>query len=170
MSNRKDTNIPLYEYRPVRPFLQIPEKVLMYILQLTPSSFAKVYLYLYNLSYGVGYDHTITYTSVREIASNLNISIGRSQNAITYFKKINAIEKIESHAVIGTKFKVNLPEYSSSSSSWYFTSPVNVRYIMMKEKTVTSEKLVISKIKRYKSIKKSVDLGLFNEDNNNDEK
>ncbi len=40
-----------------------------------------------------GHDYTITHTSVREIASNLNISIGRTQNAITYFKKIGAIEK-----------------------------------------------------------------------------
>ncbi|POZ91042.1 hypothetical protein [Petrotoga halophila] len=159
----KDTNVNLFEYRPVRPFIQIPEKVLMYILQLTPSSFAKVYLYLYNMSYGLGYDHTVTHTSVREIASNLNISIGRTQNAITYFKKIKAIEKIESRAVIGTKYKVNVPEYSSSFNNWYFTAPNKVRYIMMKEKLLTSEKLVTSKIKRYKSLKKSLELGLFDE-------
>lgn len=161
MSQSMDKKMNIFEYRPVRPFLQIPEKVLMYILQLTPSSFAKVYLYLYNLSYGVGRDYTITHTSVREIASNLNISVGRTQNAITYFKKIGAIEKIESRAVIGTKFKVNVPEYSSSTGNWYFTTPDKVRYLMMKQKLLTSEKIVTSKIKRYKSVKKSQDQELF---------
>jgi hypothetical protein len=34
---------------------------------------------------------------------------------------------------------------------------------MMKEKLLTSEKLVTSKIKRYKSVKKSLELGLFDE-------
>ncbi|CEP78733.1 MAG: hypothetical protein WBH84_06925 [Defluviitoga tunisiensis] len=163
MNQKKDKNINVFEYRPVRPFLQIPEKVLMYILQLTPSSFAKVYLYLYNISYGMGHDYTITHTSVREIASNLNISIGRTQNAITYFKKIGAIEKIESRAVIGTKFRVNVPEYSSNSGNWFFTTPDKVRYLMMKEKLLTSEKIVTSKIKRYKSVKKSLDQQLFDE-------
>ncbi|HOB16314.1 MAG TPA: hypothetical protein PK894_01785 [Defluviitoga sp.] len=163
MSQQKDTNLHIFEYRPVRPFLQIPEKVLMYILQLTPSSFAKVYLYLYNLSYGVGLDYTITHTSVRKIADNLNLSVGRTQNAITYFKKIGALEKIESRAVIGTKFKVNVPEYSSSTGSWYFTTPDKVRYLMMKEKLLTSEKIVTSKIKRYNYVKKSRDKELFDD-------
>ena len=88
MNQKKDKNINVFEYRPVRPFLQIPEKVLMYILQLTPSSFAKVYLYLYNISYGMGHDYTITHTSVREIASNLNISIEEHKTPLHTLRKL----------------------------------------------------------------------------------
>lgn len=161
-----NTSIQEFEYRPVRPFIQIPEKVLMYILQLTPSSFAKVYLYLYNISYGAGYNKTFMYTSVREIAKNLNISIGRVHNAITYFKKINAIEKIVSKAVIGTKFLVNVPEFSASKGVWYFTKPEKVKYLMMKEKLITEDKIVMSKIKRYKSQKKQQKIELFDKKNN----
>ncbi|MDN5341509.1 hypothetical protein OF820_02380 [Oceanotoga sp. DSM 15011] len=151
------------DYRPVRPFIQIPEKVMMYILNLTPSSFAKVYLYLYNLSYGIGKNYTVFHTSVREIAKNLNISVGRTHNAISYFKKIKAIEKIESRAVIGTKFKVNVPEFSAKNN-WYFTEPEKVRYMMLKEKIVNEDKIITSKIKRYKSIEKSLKLGLFDDE------
>ncbi|MDK2945655.1 hypothetical protein [Geotoga petraea] len=163
MSNNKDKSINAFEYRPVRPFIQIPEKVLMYILQLTPSSFSKVYLYLYNISYGAGKNYNVMYTSVREIARNLNISVGRTHNAISYFKKLNGLVKIESKAVIGTKFKVNVPEFSSTGN-WYFTEPEMVRYLMMKEKLVTSDKIVESKIKRYKSVRDSLKLGLFDKE------
>ncbi len=156
-----DRNIDVFEYRPVRPFIQIPEKVMVYILGLTPSSFSKVYLYIYNLSYGLGCDHTQAFTSVREISSNLNISIGRTQNAMAYFKKINALVKIVSKAVIGSKYKVNVPEYSAQSGSWYFVEPTNVRYLLMKEKLITSDSIVESKIKRYKSIRESLKIGLF---------
>ena len=163
MSKHKDQNINSYEYRPVRPFIQIPEKVLMYTLQLTPSSFSKVYLYLYNISYGAGKNHNIMYTSVREIANNLNLSVGRTHNAISYFKKLNALIKLESKAVLGTKFQVNVPEYSSSGN-WYFTQPENVRYLMLKKKLLTSDKIVESKVKRYKSIKDSLKIGLFDKE------
>ncbi|BBE31489.1 hypothetical protein OSSY52_16300 [Tepiditoga spiralis] len=163
---KNDTSIQEFEYRPVRPFIQIPEKVLMYILQLTPSSFSKVYLYLYNISYGAGYNKTFMYTSVREIAKNLNISIGRVHNAITYFKKIGAIEKIVSKAVIGTKFLVNVPEFSSAKGLWFFTKPEKVRYLMMKEKLITEDKIVMSKIKRYKSQKENQKIELFDKKNN----
>ncbi|MGM0640524.1 MAG: hypothetical protein ACQESN_03760 [Thermotogota bacterium] len=163
MSEHKDKNINSYEFRPVRPFIQIPEKVLMYILQLTPSSFAKVYLYLYNLSYGTGKNYTVMYTSVREIARNLNLSVGRTHNAISYFKKLNGLIKLESKAVIGTKFQVNIPEFSSSGN-WFFTEPEKVRYLMIKKKLLTSDKIVESKVKRYKSIKNSLKVGLFDKE------
>ncbi len=163
MNEHKDKNINSFEFRPVRPFIQIPEKVLMYTLQLTPSSFAKVYLYLYNLSFGAGKNYTVMYTSVREIARNLNLSVGRTHNAISYFKKLNALVKLESKAVIGTKFQVNIPEFSSSGN-WYFTEPEKVRYLMIKKKLLTSDKIIESKVKRYKSIKNSLKVGLFDKE------
>ena len=156
-----DRSIDVFEYRPVRPFIQIPEKVMVYVLGLTPSSFSKVYLYIYNLSYGLGRDYTQAFTSVREISSNLNISIGRTQNAMAYFKKINAFVKIVSKAVIGSKYKVNVPEYSAQSGSWYFVEPVKVKYLLLKEKLITSDSIVESKIKRYKSIRESLKIEIF---------
>lgn len=147
--------------RPVKPFIQVPEKVLLYCLQLTPSSFSKVYLYIYNISYGLGDNKTVFHTSVREISSNLNISIGRTHNAISYFKKLNALEVYESRAVIGTIYIVNVPEYSTIKNNWYFTSPDKVNYLFYKEKDIDSEKILSSKIKRYKSINESLKLNLF---------
>ncbi|HPA93404.1 MAG TPA: hypothetical protein PLI39_05745, partial [Petrotogaceae bacterium] len=78
-----------------------------------------------------------------------------------YFKKINAFVKIVSKAVIGSKYKVNVPEYSAQSGSWYFVEPTKVRYLLMKEKLITSDSIVESKIKRYKSIRESLKIGLF---------
>ncbi len=144
-----------YEYRPVRPFAQIPEKVLIYCFQLTPSSFSKVYLYLFNISYGFGKNKTAFHTSVRKIADILNISVGRTHNAISFFKKNKAIEKIESRAVLGTIFKVNLPEFSNSRKIWYFTEPEKLQYIMIKEKSLDDNKVLISKMKRYEKYEKT---------------
>jgi len=36
-----------------------------------------------------------------------------------------------------------------------------VRYLLMKEKLITSDSIVESKIKRYKSIRESLKIGLF---------
>lgn len=122
-------NIIMFKYRPRGQFIQVPETVVAFLVEIRPALLSKIYLYLYNNSIGAGRTKT-EYLSGRKLSENLNVKKTQTYDMLKELQHMGAIEVAHQRRGLGTVYEVHLP--FKYSNMWYFTTAAECSYLWQK--------------------------------------
>lgn len=119
----------MFKWRPRGQFIQLPETVIAFLVEVRPSLLSKVYLYLYNNSIGAGRTKT-EYLSGRKLSENLNMKKTQTYDMLRQLQEMKALEVAHQRRGLGTVYEVNLP--FKAQGKWCFTSARECSYLWQK--------------------------------------